>query len=299
VKPLIRQPIFVFRHDADHIQSVDTAGLPLSAKDGHTVKGYRELLRKIAQLNFYNPGLDLFFRGQRSDHQVRKSGKYIRSNLYPKILRGLAIPKERRSKTIAERVSVLKKADAAFLDEASDAYIHRQRLARWAILQHYEVCATPLLDVTSSLQVALSFAVPTGKGAGYLFAFGLPTGTGPISTSIETMTQVVNLTKICPPDALRPHFQCAMFLVDYPLALDPDDLAARAPRVEANFACRLLTKFHLPNVDRWQSEGFVPIQEDVLYPNDHDVLYSTMERVKETVAGGTSAGDARRGITAQ
>lgn len=39
--------------------------------------------------------------------------------------------------------------------------LKRQRILHWSILQHYEVSATPLLDVTHSLPIAASFAHTT------------------------------------------------------------------------------------------------------------------------------------------
>src|SRR5437667_8777920 len=86
-----------------------------------------------------------------------------------------------------------------------------------ALLQHYQVVATPLLDVTHSLQTALSFALADNRDEVYLFALAVPQLTGPISVSIESMTQVVDLTQVCPPAALRPHFQSGLLISDYPV----------------------------------------------------------------------------------
>ena len=291
MNPLQTKRIFIFRQGETEIEGVESAGLPIAAQGCHSVSSYQDLLKKIAALNFYNSSLHLYYRGQDHDYQVvrDKSKVPIRSNLYPKILRNLPSRKGERSARIAQRTDVLRKADSIVRSELSDGYIHRHRLVRWAILQHYEVCATPLLDVTSSLQIALSFAVPTSGTDGFLFVLGLPHQSGPISTSVESMTQIVDLAKICPPQVTRPHFQSAAFLADYPLGLDIDDLVQKAPRVDANFACRLLTKFRLIGLASWQSQGFVATGKTILFPNAEDELFPCMERFRKALAAQTSS----------
>ena len=47
--------------------------------------------------------------------------------------------------------------------------------ARWAVIQHYELWPTPLLDFTSSLRVAASFAFGCDRNApeGFLYIVGV------------------------------------------------------------------------------------------------------------------------------
>ena len=163
-------------------------------------------------------------------------------------------------------------------------YIHRHMLVRWAILQHYEVCDTPLLDVTDSLQVALSFAASGTETNGYLYVLGLPHQNGPISVSVESMTQVVDLSKLCPPEVSRPHFQSAFLFADYPTAVYSEDLIHRAPRVEANFSCRLLTKFKLNGLNTWIEKDFVPIPNGILFPNHRDRWFTMLNDIKKIVS---------------
>ena len=46
----------------------------------------------------------------------------------------------------------------ALNDRVENDRLRRQRILRWSILQHYEICDTPLLDVTQSIRIAASFA---------------------------------------------------------------------------------------------------------------------------------------------
>lgn len=277
--------IFHFSHNEKDIVGSNSAGLPISVKQGHRVLSYEELLEKVSALNFYNPSLQLFFRGQKTDYfNYTKDRKPVRSSLYPSILRELPTIKSQRSNIIKNRLKVLEQADSLFKEKISIGYIHRHMLVRWAILQHYEVCQTPLLDITSSLQAALSFAVSEAQTDAFLYVFGLPHMTGPISVSLESMTQVVDLSKICPPEVSRPHFQSAFLAADYPTAMYTNDLIEKAPKVEANFACRLLTKFHLKDLAKWVGVTFNPISDDILYPNKRDKWYPILFGIKQQIA---------------
>lgn len=285
MKTLTTRKIFRFSHDQKAIVGESSAGLPVSARPGHDVRSYEELLEKVSALNFYNPSLQLFFRGQSKDYfNYTDDGKPVRSSLYPAILRALPVNKPQRSRAIEHRVKILERADSLFKGRVSVGYIHRHTLVRWAIIQHYEVCATPLLDLTGVLQVALTFAIDAKSADGFLYVFGLPHVTGPISVSLESMTQLVDLSKICPPEVSRPHFQSAFLAADYPTAVYTDDLVRQAPRVEANFACRLLTKFRLKDVNKWVGNKFNPVSQDILFPNQRDSWYAILADVKKTIA---------------
>jgi len=285
METLKSKQICLYTHDERGLVCNRAAGLPISSQPGHDVASYAELLEKIASLNFHNPSLKLFFRGQTKDHfNYNDDGKPVRSNLYPSILRSLPTKKSRRSSIIKIRFKVLEQADSLFKDKILEGYIHRHMFVRWAILQHYEVCDTPLLDVTDSLQVALSFAASGTGPNGYLYVLGLPHQNGSISVSVESMTQVVDLSKLCPPEVSRPHFQSAFLLADYPTAVYPEDMIQQAPRVKANFSCRLLTKFNLNGLNNWICNEFFPVPKDILFPNHRDKWFAILSEIKKIVS---------------
>ena len=120
------------------------------------VKTYRELMRYIARLAYLNKDHLLFFRGQNSDY-LNKAGA---STFYPSIYRGDYLP----YKEVLHRFDILNQASEKLVDEFKldkiDGYpeIRRKKYIQWSILQHYEVCHTPLLDLTHSVRVACSFA---------------------------------------------------------------------------------------------------------------------------------------------
>lgn len=255
-----------------------SAGLPLSADTGHIVKSYKELLFKIASLNFYNEKFQLLFRGQRKDYSI--NDKVSKSNLYPSILR--TQNKEvgiKRRKEIINNFEKLKKAQKLLEQEFGRNYWGNSHILQWAIIQHYGICSTPLLDVTDSIQIAISFAVEDAD-EGYLYILGVPHRTGAISISIESKTQIIDLTQICPPQALRPHFQSGLLIGDYPDFDEIEKTHGKQGMIGNNFSCRLLTKFHLQNCRNWKNEGFNVTPNDILFPNDDDEFYKRIEKIK-------------------
>ena len=158
---LTANTIMVFDAEHDDIvnsaaDDVATPGFGLSNRDGHTVGSYIELLRKVAALSYYNRRFRLLFRGQSADY---KTGQDITSDLYPSILRSLTANRKDRKAQLENAFEVLEKAEALLINEIHSRDLVESQIVRWAVLQHCEVCRTPLLDVTASLQCALSFAV--------------------------------------------------------------------------------------------------------------------------------------------
>ena len=170
------------------------------------VENFRDLMEHAARLAYLNKDHLLFFRGQQEDHLNRAGA----SSFYPSIYRG-----ERLTKGEVElHFDILGSAsqrlcaalEEAKIDGSSD--VRRRKYIQWSVLQHYEVCPTPLLDFTHSLRVACSFAfLKRANNEPYVFVFGLPYITNRISINSEHDLINVRLLSICPPDALRPYFQ--------------------------------------------------------------------------------------------
>jgi len=256
------------------------AGLVLSRSPGHEVSTYRSLLQKLAALTYHNSRFRVLFRGQCEDYTVNHMGKPVAgSSLYPSILRSTG-QKDRRDQ-LNRRFALLARSEAKLKERLADTEIHRDRIVRWAILQHYEIVATPLLDVTSSLQSALSFALGDDRDEGYIFALAFPQLTGSVSVSIESLTQVVDLTQVCPPDALRPHFQSGLLVGDYPVVDNTKSTHGEKGMIGNNFSCRLLSKFRLTHCRNWTDEGFVPTRGDILFPDAYDPWFTQLKNIKE------------------
>lgn len=235
------------------------------------VKSYKELVKYIAQIAFHNPEFSLFFRGQQADFPDKTGG----SSLYPSIYRpskpGAFVL---HKKDLAHRFEKLKLGEELLLKHF-DLY-GRHKLSKfkemaWAILQHYEVCDTPLLDISSSLRVACSFAMMHPGDEACLFVLGVPHVNGSISyfTDVEMMN--IRLLGICPPNAYRPFFQEGYLVGSFPLS--------EKRHSSLNFSRRLIAKFQLNRKEFWD-DNFMPMPSEALYPDDEDEVKRICDHVK-------------------
>ncbi len=242
----------------------------IRAGDGHRVQTYFELAKKVAELQYPNRDYILLFRGQRTDHKTSKHNSTLKPTLFR--LNGKKLP---TSKTLEKRFAFLRRAEIGLVDRYAKAgfigieRLKRHRILRWAILQHYEVCPTPLLDVTHSLRIAASFASrQAGSGDVFVFVLGVPNLGGAVTASSEASLQVVRLSSACPPDAVRPHVQEGYLLGEYPEIADIEsNITYRY--YEMDFARRLVAKFRFEPAPFWHSPNFRPAPEEALYPKEH------------------------------
>lgn len=225
------------------------------------VETYRGLMELAAKLAYLNKDYLLFFRGQNNDHK-NKAGS---STFYPSIYRGLLKGEKRINRfEILDQAS--KKLVDAFKSEAIDGYteIRRKKYMQWSILQHYEVCGTPLLDFTHSVRVACSFAqLKNENDRGFVYVFGFPYLTNRISRNSEHDLAIIRLLSICPPDALRPYYQDGYLAGTEDITSDYEN-----NKVQLDFKRRLIAKFEIPTCPDFWGEDLAIIPETVLYPEN-------------------------------
>lgn len=245
-----------------------------SARETHTnreireskalyVRTFEELVPVVARIANHNPDYTLFFRGQNKDH-VLKSGA---SSFYPTIFRS---PGGRlTTRELHERLSKLdrysKRLVSALEEQETDGIDKLKKFPelQWSILQHYEVCGTPLIDLTHSLRVAASFALNGAPSSGHVFAFALPHPQGTITYSTEDELLNIRLLSASPYSALRPHFQEGYLVGTFP---------SRPERKHASLdlGVRLVAKLKVPARGFW-SRSFPEIPRDALRPKDDEI----------------------------
>lgn len=249
----------------------------------YPVDSFRGLVEHVARLSYLNKDHLLFFRGQSRDFKNKANA----STVYPSIYRGERVSRDQLDLSF----SVLETASARLCDalesEGIGSYrdVRRRRYIQWSILQHYEVCATPLLDLTHSLRVACSFAFQsTHTGDPYVLVFGLPYMTNRISVNSEHDLVNIRLLSICPPEALRPYFQEGYMAGTDEVLMDFDS------KSELDFNNRLIAKFRLRGgrKDFWR-DGFRPYPKKVLFPPS-DQITGLCSGLKQDVGTGVSAG---------
>lgn len=255
------------------------------------VRSFLELTTLVAELQFKNREHVLLFRGQDKDY-LNKAGN---STLKPELFRRIGLSNPGRDKLIPafEKLRIKEQAlvrcytDAGFADSKR---LTRQQILRWAILQHYRICATPLLDVTQSLRVAASFATHGNRSnEGYLFVIGVPNISGAITASAEAGLQIVRLASACPPTALRPHVQQGFLVGEYPDMRSMDQKGQYLAN-EIDFGLRLVAKFSFNLTKFWQGGSFPPVAEVDLYPSpEKDQLAGLAFQISPDSAGGPRA----------
>jgi len=270
-----------FTQGRNYVKS--TTNYNIRAYPGIEIKSYPELVEKVAELSFYNPEQILFFRGQSREHVTTRNNTSIK----PSIFRPRGVTrKSPDAALLRRRYERLRDAEQRVVQCFRQGgllgrdRITRSRILQWAIIQHYEICATPLLDVTHSLRVAASFATanPSAENP-IVYVIAAPSLGGTISPSSEQGIQTIRLSSICPPNARRPYFQEGYLLGEYPELTTFDEKQNYKPH-EIDFGLRLLAKFHLKSGTFWDHLDFSPIPEAALFPNLRDPLFRVTERIK-------------------
>ena len=253
---------------------------------GHEVRSFLDLATKVAELQFMNRDHVLLFRGQRGDHRNRNNN----TSLKPRLLRSIAgAEKNPTSDRLTRRFQILKDAEEELVNRYAPARLlglerlKRHRILRWAILQHYEVCKTPLLDVTHSLRIAASFASVGSGNKAFLFVLGVPNLSGAITASAEGGLQIIRLASVCPPSAVRPHIQEGYLLGEYP---DMADFQQKVnyKHYEIDFGRRLVAKFCFDPAVFWRKKGTFPmVNQRALYPDSSDPIFKLTQDVKTSI----------------
>jgi len=245
------------------------------------VETYDELVRDVAQILFYNRNLVLYYRGHDFDYKDGDDKTTIIPSIFRKKPTEKKLMLKNRFATLNNKVEELKsEMKSSSIKFAGTSLINKYPEIAWSILQHYEICGTPLLDLTHSLHVACSFAIDKNNGnTGIIYVLGMPWQTD--SICYNTYEELVNikLLGICPPQAQRPFFQEGYLAGPFPnyKLNDPNRV------YQFDFARRLIAKFEIPigTRDFW-GKGFSAIPPEKLYQND-DPIKILCERIKDPV----------------
>lgn len=251
---------------------------------GCEVETYLDLVKKVAELQYRNREYVLLFRGQTKDYRNSKNN----TSLKPSIFRGDGGANP-NGQELTERFWRLSEAERQLVEQYADGdhmgseRLRRHRILRWTILQHYEVCRTPLLDVTHSLRIAASFASDRADEDAFVFVLGVPNISGAVTASAEASLQIIRLSSVCPPSALRPHIQEGYLLGEYP------ELAAYEQKqlyghYEVDFGRRLVAKFRFKPSTFWRGAQFPKLSHKALYPApSNDPLHDLTKRIRENL----------------
>ncbi|GAK70666.1 hypothetical protein RRU01S_13_00040 [Agrobacterium rubi TR3 = NBRC 13261] len=268
--------------EGDDIRVVNQA--EVAHGGGKVVDDYNDLIRTLAKIQYHNPDFVLMLRGQTRDHMSNRA-----TILKPSILR------EQRGRypgkgPLDERFRRLKDAEQA-LAMAFDRHgipdpkrrVWKHRIVRWAILQHYKVVDTPLLDVTLSPRIAASFATSGNPPWGFIYVLAVPNVSAAVTTSAEAGLQIIRLSSVCPYVAMRPGVQEGYLLGEYP-EIDAMETKSRIPYEETDFSLRLISKIKFRPWDFWSRSGIGAAAEEHLYPEEDEGFGLMIDELKEQFA---------------
>lgn len=234
-----------------------------SYHDGLIVSTYADLVHTIAEISYYNKDYMLFFRGQNKDYLNKANA----TTIYPSIYRGESVNRYE----IQYRFKVLESSSKQLIEEYRKQNLigyeelKRKKYIQWSILQHYEVCGTPLLDITHSLRVACSFAqLNANEKYSFVYVIALPYPTNRISINSEHDIINIRLLSICPPEAMRPYFQEG-YLVG-----TNDILDEYSDKTELDLKNRLILKIRIPNsIAFWGRDSAIDV--GFLFPENDTI----------------------------
>lgn len=266
------KPLWSFIGDSE--KAIESTNESVRMGAAHHVESYAVLARRVAELQFRNPSYVLSFRGQSKDY-VGPEGSMLRPNLFR--TPGSDSPEEHNAR-VARRLGRLKAAEDYLvreyrnqIDRLGNTFVTRYRIVRWSIIQHYEVCRTPLLDVSHSLRIATSFAkLDDAADDAFLFVLAVPHISGAVTVCAEEGLQTVRLASVCPPSAIRPHLQEGYLLGEYP-EIDEFDQKQHYGVNEVDFGKRLIAKFHFNPTTFWDA-NFPRVGSSALYPDPDPML---------------------------
>lgn len=239
------------------------------------VKTFRELVPAVARLANHNADYTIFFRGQAKNYTTSKGA----SSIYPTIFRSPG--KSLTGKALNERFVLLRECSRLLLKGLEAKKVEDiDRLKKfpelqWSILQHYEVCGTPLVDLTHSLRVAASFGLNDSNSSALVLAFALPHPQGTITYSTEDELLNIRLLSASPAAALRPHFQEGYLSGSF-----PSEPKRKMPSLD--LGVRLVGKFEISSSNFWD-KNFHAIPRQALYP-DGDEIDEICSKIKIQVS---------------
>jgi hypothetical protein len=255
---------------------------------GILVKDYSDLANKVAMVQYSNAEYIFLYRGQPKDYQ-HYGFSTIRSPIFRRIKKNIGT-REYNILDLREKFHLLLHAESELIrrypHEDGRQRLRRQRILRWAILQHYEVCETPLLDVTQSLRIAASFASLGTDGYAYLYVMGFPSLGGPVTAISEASLQLVRLSTACPPEARRAHLQEGYLLSEYPEIGDAEQALEFKP-TQLDFGKRVIAKFRFEPASFWKrNSAFPQVPCAALFPDQDDEFVRIMNTIRSEVRPG-------------
>lgn len=250
----------------------------IAAAEPYKIGNYAQLNDLVAKLAHANRSYVLFFRGQKQEHRLGNRFPTIYPTLFRKhISQGISLDElfqqlENEQEMLRIRNHFRKPRFAGASSVMSSFQL------RCALLQHYEICDTPMIDVSQSLHVATSFALGGNeKGSdksGIIYVLALPWPSKNYHNNKEEDLYLVRLAGITPPQAKRPYRQEAFAVMSNDLATTQ---IQNLDLQRLDFANRLVCKFEINKSKEFWNNIAQPLPKSFLSPKQ-DIFYQFMKK---------------------
>lgn len=211
------------------------------------INTFQELLERLAFLQLMNKRYVLYFRGKRTDFENIHGLTHLD---LPSLLRAPSPVEQMDAALLHERwIHLTEQAEVwreilreqhprpatlrHFPESIFGVQQHYKDLLRAHLGANFRAAETMFLDISPSPRVAAAFALPNlqDNGLAYVSVVALPQTTGSLTYCAEDQLQILRLSALCPPSALRPHLQEA-FLVSRLPAPDIEELNNRVDDIK-------------------------------------------------------------------
>ncbi len=245
---------------------------PSQAKhDIWEVDSYKRLLECVAFLGSMNKRHVLFYRGQSREFGDNLLPTLYRDSPFQASMSGFELTLNNHNRQFIWQAleEIGKKVFAICLDKDKFGLPRRRGLEKirevqWAVIQHYELWPTPLVDITSSLRCGASFALGSGcRKEGFLYVVGLPNSTGSVSFDVDQHIVLARLQSVCLPAAIRPHYQDGFLVGRFPMYSAADGAGGKS-----DLSKRLIAKFKLIDNGSFWDNDFTVMSKNATYPDD-------------------------------
>lgn len=246
----------------------------IRASEGFKVSSFRSLMDEVAMVTISNKNFEMFYRGQSKDYKNNQAVYYKDRKAKSTILPSICRPEKKldgsykysiRKDLITKRYEDLSKM-VELVRGSRGSYFNEYY---YALLQHYDILPTPLIDITQSLRVAATFALRKSQ-TGYLYVFGLPYPNQSISYYSDLGIVLMKLQNVVQTKAIRPRYQEGFLVGKYPIRptkSNSDDLANR-----------MVAKFFVDNTKgNFWDPHFPPMPDEVLYPPNDEIEKKLLE----------------------
>jgi hypothetical protein len=230
------------------IKSVRQRSLAVFDDEPLVCTKYTDLVEKVSFFTVMNKRNAIYFRGQSSHLPIvpaifRSRWKSIGGTIFD--IPNTDSARQKIYELLNGRISEIVLNSCSKFPMPRRSTLEMFREAVWSVAQHYELWPTPLIDITPNLRAAASFALSNSSNTGNLYLFAMPPSTNSITFEADQHIVLARLQAVCPPVAMRPHYQDGFLAGRFPFIGPNPNKIDRQPNKVSDLTRRLIARIVL------------------------------------------------------